>query len=249
MKDYEAWAEFGDALRLPSQPERDFSATIPWEAAGFKQKYPLIDVGPGSGVTTTVLAETFPDTEVIAVEPDWLMRSLLMTRITEREDLRDRITVLPEAIQESWLPTECGGALLFNVIYFLSEREREQFWARMAQVLVSGAPVLMSRSYGGAPDKVVELKMVKSATVGKQEYQRWFASKPLEDGRVEIINSYRVLRDGEVVREEEARITPVGVSEERIVDEIPVGAFSIEEVDDRYLVIRREQDLKRRRRR
>lgn len=247
MRDYEAWAEFGDVLRLPSDPERDAAASIPWESAGFQAHLPLIDVGPGSGVTTVVLAEKFPEAEVIAVEPDSLMRSLLMTRLTERPDVRERTTVLPGAIQDSWLPAECGGALLFNVIYFLGERERERFWERMARVLVPGAPVLMSRSYGGAQDEDVERKLVKSGVVGRQEYQRWYESHSLGDGRVEIINHYVVLRDGEVVRDEETRITPFGLGEDRIVDEIPVGAFGIEEIDDRYLAIRRHPDLKRRR--
>lgn len=249
MRDFEVWAEFGDVLRLPSDTERDFAAAIPWDAAGFEAHLPLIDVGPGSGVTTVRLAEQFPESEVVAVEPDSLMRSLLMTRLTERPDVRSRTTVLPGAIQDTWLPAECGGALLFNVIYFLGERERERFWERMADVLVPGAPVLMSRSYGSAADADVERKLLRSGVVGRQEYQRWFESHALGDGRVEIINHYRVLRDGEVVREEETRIAPFGLGEDRIVDEIPVGAFGIEEIDDRYLAIRRHPDLKRRKRR
>ncbi|WP_018155076.1 class I SAM-dependent methyltransferase [Demetria terragena] len=249
MRDYEAWAEFGDVLRLPIDPERDVAASIPWEQAGFQAHLPLIDVGPGSGVTTVVLAETFPDAEIVAVEPDLLMRSLLMTRLAERSGVRERTTVLPGVIQETWLPAECGGALLFNVIYFLGERERERFWHRMADVLVPGASVLMSRSYGGAGEVDVERKLVSSGTVGRHEYQRWYASHALGDGRVEIINQFQVLRDGEVVRDEETRITPYGLGEDRIVDEIPVGAFGIEEIDERYLAIRRHPDLARRKRR
>lgn len=246
MRDFEVWAEFGDVLRLPSEAENDFAATIPWEAAAFEPQLPLIDVGPGSGVTTVRLAEQFPQAEVIAVEPDLMMRSLLMTRLTERAGVRARTTVLPGAIQDTWLPEGCGGALLFNVIYFLGERERERFWERMAEVLVPGAPVLMSRSYGGPEDADVERKLVRSGTVGRQEYQRWYESHALGDGRVEIINHYVVLRDDQVVREEETRITPYGLGEDRIVDEIPVGAFGVEEIDDRYLAIRRHPDLKRR---
>lgn len=249
MRDFEAWGEFGDVLRLPIDRERDPVATIPWEDAAFRSDLPLIDVGPGSGFTTTALAEQFPQAEVIAVEPDLFMRSLLMTRLTERPDVRARTTVLPGAIQDTWLPTECGGALLFNVIYFLGERERERFWERMAEVLVPGAPVLMSRSYGGALEEDVERKLMSSGTVGRQEYQRWYESRALGDGRVEIINHYVVLRDGAAVREEETRMTPYGLGEDRIVDEIPVGAFAIEEIDDRYLAIRRHPDLKRRKRR
>lgn len=245
MKDYEVWAEFGDTFRLPIEPEKDFTGRIPWDKTGFDVTKPLIDVGPGSGVTTVVLAERYPETEVFAVEPDWIMRSLLMTRITERDELRSRITVLPESILDSWLPQQCGGALLFNVIYFLSEPEREQFWKRMAEVLAPGAPVLMSRSYGSSTDGVVERKLLKAATMGRQTYERWFESRPLDDGRVEIKNTYVVSRDGEVVREVETEVTPYGMAEDQVVDEIPVGAFGIEEIDENFLAIRRHPDIKR----
>lgn len=247
MKDYEAWAEFGDTLRLPLG-DADFVSAIPWEAAGFDASRPLIDIGCGSGLTTVALSERFADSEVIAVEPDWAMRSLLMLRVAERPDVRERTTVLPESIQDCWLPPECGGALLFNVIYFLGEREREGFWQRMAQVLAPGAPVLMSRSYG-AGDGLVQRKLSASAQMGRLTYQRWFEAQPLPDSRVEITNTYVTLRDGEVVREEVTRATPFGLSEDTIVDEIPVGAFGIEEIDEEYLAIRRHPDLKRRRRR
>lgn len=246
MSDYEAWAEFGDALRLPVK-DTDFVTDIPWEAADFKPELPLIDIGSGSGLTTVTLAERYPEAEIVAVEPDWVMRSLLMLRIAERDDLRPRTTVLPESILDSWLPEECGGALLFNVIYFLGERQREAFWQRMSRVLVPGAPVLMSRSYG-AGDGPVERKLSASATMGRQEYQRWFAATPLDDGRVEITNDYLTLRDGEVVREVSTRVRPYGLSEDTIVDEIPVGSFGIEEIDERYLAVRRHPDLRRRKR-
>ncbi|AKU16557.1 class I SAM-dependent methyltransferase [Luteipulveratus mongoliensis] len=242
MKDYEAWAEFGDTLRLPVDPANDFVATVPWEGAAFDASLPLIDIGPGSGVTTVALAQRYPDSEVIAVEPDWIMRSLLMLRIAEHTEVRERTTVMPESILDSWLPDQCGGALLFNVIYFLGEREREQFWARMAKVLAPGASVLMSRSYG-AGDGAVARKLSKSATMGRHEYQRWFEAQPLEDGRVEITNTYVVLRDGEVVREEQTQVTPYGLSEDHVVDEIPVGQFGIEELDEEFLAIRRHPDI------
>lgn len=243
MRDHESWAEFGDTLRLPVS-DKDFVNDIPWEAAAFDGSRPLLDIGPGSGLTTVTLAERYPGTEILAVEPDWIMRSLLMLRIAERPDLRERTTVLPESILQSWLPERCGGALLFNVIYFLGESERDRFWHRMAQALVPGASVLMSRSYG-AGSGPVERKLSSSARMGRHEYQRWFSATPLADGRVEITNEYIVLRDGERVREEHTQVTPYGLEEDQVVDEIPVGSFGIEEIDDRYLAIRRHPDIRR----
>lgn len=246
--DNAAWAEFGDTLRLPIDEKADYLFGIPWEQAALLGDRPLIDIGCGSGLTTIALADRFPNAEILAVEPDPLTRSLLMMRVAERTEMRSRTTVLPESILDVWLPPNCGGALLFNVIYFLGGRARDAFWTRMADVLAPGAPILMSRSYGGVPDKPVERHLVKSATMGHHEYQRFFEAHPVDDGRVEITNTYLVLRDGEQVRSVRTRVTAFGLDEELILSEIPIGKFSIEEIDDKYIAVRRQQDLRRVRR-
>lgn len=243
-----AWAEFGELLRQPESAE-DYIDHVPWDATRFEAGLPLLDIGCGSGLTTQVLAARFGG-EVIAVEPDPLMRSLLMQRVGSDPALRDQVTVVSEPITECWLPDRCGGGLLFNVIYFLSEPAREAFWERMAAVMVPGAPILMSRSYGGVPDTEVPTILLRSATVGRHEYQRWFAARPFYDirareDRVEITNTYRVLRDGEQVREVVTRITPQGLDEDTVLAEIPIGRFSIEELDERYVAIRRAPDIRR----
>lgn len=243
--DNAAWAEFGDTLRLPIDVDADYIAGIPWERAALVGSHPLIDIGCGSGLSTVALAARFPDAEILAVEPDPLMRSLLMLRVAEQPEIRARTTVLSESILDVWLPAECGGALLFNVIYFLGGRARDAFWERMARVLVPGAPILMSRSYGGVPDTSVERHLTGSATMGRHEYRRYFEATPAGDGRVEIISTYVVLRDGEEVRSVRTRVTPLGLSEELILSEIPIGKFSIEEIDENYMAIRRQPDLRR----
>ncbi|XAS75623.1 class I SAM-dependent methyltransferase [Dermatophilaceae bacterium Sec6.4] len=243
--DNAVWAEYGDTLRLPIDADSDYISAIPWERAALIGDRPLIDIGCGSGLTTLALAARFPLAEILAVEPDPLMRSLLMLRVAERPEIRSRTTVLPESILDVWLPDECGGALLFNVIYFLGGRTRDRFWTRMAQVLVPGAPILMSRSYGGVPDTLVERHLAGSATMGRHEYQRFFEAKPAGEGRVEIVNTYIVLRDGEQVRTARTVVTPLSLDEEVILSEIPIGKFSIEEIDENYIAVRRQPDLRR----
>ncbi len=240
-----AWAEFGDTLRIPVDPDRDYIHSIPWDEAKLIADKPLLDIGSGSGLTTIELANRFPDTEILTVEPDPVMRALLMLRIAEQPQIRERTTVLPESILDCWLPQECGGALLFNVIYFLGGRARDEFWQRMAKVLVPGAPILMSRSYGGVPEQPIAKKLTSSATMGRHEYQRWFEASPIRDNRMQITNTYVVLRDGEKVREVVTTVTPWGLDEDLVLDEIPIGMFGIEEIDDNYFAIRRLPDIRR----
>ena len=108
-------------------------------------------------------------------------------------------TVVPNSILDAWMPEQIGGALLFNVIYFLGGRARLAFWDRMAQVLPEGAPILMSRAYG-VVDTGEELVRTASSTMGRNTYERWRQTVPVKDGRVEITNTYKTIRGGEVGR-------------------------------------------------
>ena len=98
------------------------------------------------------------------------------------------------------MPKQIGGALLFNDSYFLGGRARLAFWDRMGQVLPEGAPILMSRAYG-VVDTGEELVRTASSTMGRNTYERWRQTVPVKDGRVEITNTYKTIRGGEVVRE------------------------------------------------
>jgi hypothetical protein len=232
------WAEFTEVLRIPLADD-DFVRTIPWRHAGFRHDLPLVDVGAGSGHGTVALAEEFGAAEIVAVEPDPSMRCLLMQRIAERPDLRDRVTVLPDDIVTAPLPAALGGAALLSVIYLLDPDQRRRLWDLLAERLVAGAPVLMNRSYGAGPREPVAPKLVSSATMGRQRYERWFESAPMSAGGVEVRNTFRVFHDGELAREETATTTAHGLDEADVLADVPADCFIVTELDDRYLLIHR----------
>jgi len=47
------------------------------------------------------------------------------------------------------------------------------------------------------------------------------------------------------VREVTTKIAPFSLDEELVVSEIPIGKFAIEELSEKYLVIRRAPDIRR----
>jgi hypothetical protein len=167
------------------------------------------------------------------------MRCLLMQRIAERPDLRDRVTVLPEDIVEAPLPAKLGGAVLLSVIYLLDPDQRRRLWDLLAEHLVPDAPVLMNRSYGAGPIDPIPPKLVSSATLGRQRYERWFESTPVDGGGVEIRNTFRVFRDDELRREEATTTTARGLEEAEVLAEVPSENFTVTEIDARYLLIQR----------
>jgi len=102
----------------------------------------------------------------------------------------------------------------------------------------------MSRAYG-VVDTGEELVRTASSTMGRNTYERWRQTVPVKDGRVEITNTYKTIRGGEVVREVTTKIAPFSLDEELVVSEIPIGKFAIEELSEKYLVIRRAPDIRR----
>jgi hypothetical protein len=149
------------------------------------------------------------------------------------------VTVLPEDIMEAPLPAKLGGAVLLSVIYLLDPDQRRRLWDLLAEHLVPDAPVLMNRSYGAGPIDPIPPKLVSSATLGRQRYERWFESTPVDGGGVEIRNTFRVFRDDELRREEATTTTARGLEEAEVLAEVPSEHFTVTEIDARYLLIQR----------
>ena len=166
------------------------------------------------------------------------MRALLMLRIAERDHLRGRVTVLPDDVLDAPLPAPLGGAALLSVIYLLDADQRRQLWELLATRLEPGAPALVNRSWGPRPGEPVPMKLISSADMGRQRYERWFASAPGPDGGVEIRNTYRVFLGESLIREEVVSTTALGFDEGTLLGEVPID-FELEELDERFLVIRR----------
>jgi hypothetical protein len=54
----------------------------------------ILEIGAGTGLITTSLAEWTP-AEIFALEPSAGMRGILLSRLSSRPELLDRVTVLP----------------------------------------------------------------------------------------------------------------------------------------------------------
>ncbi|TMR93183.1 class I SAM-dependent methyltransferase [Nonomuraea basaltis] len=72
---------------------------------------PIVDVGAGGGHGTRLIAQAVPEAEIVAVEPSATLRSVLLVRVNETTELRDRVTVLPEGLLEARLPPRLGAVV------------------------------------------------------------------------------------------------------------------------------------------
>lgn len=177
---------------------------------------PVVEIGAGTGrVTRTILAAR-ADLRVVAVEPSPEMRAVLTSRLWADEGVRDRVTVVAAAAPDIALPPQISAAVIFGVAGHLGEGERRRMFSDLRSRLAPGgfiAVELMGAVRDLHPTRTL------SAAVGEQTYEWWVAGRSLGEDEMHFSNTWRVLREGRIVREvlDEHRwavLTPERLAEE-----------------------------------
>ncbi|WP_229866328.1 class I SAM-dependent methyltransferase [Streptomyces spinoverrucosus] len=116
----------------------------------------MLDVGAGTGrVTLMSLLES--RVGVHAVEPARAMRAPLMTRLASLPaELRERVTVHPQTLEEAELRDVADVAICHNTIACLAPAERRALWPALAQALVPGGSLLLQLPPAHLPDDETE---------------------------------------------------------------------------------------------
>lgn len=130
---------------------------------------PIIDVGAGTGLTTTLIAATLPGAEIFAVEPDPAMLPALMTRVWSNPDLRTHVTILPFGIDDAPLPERIAGAVLGASLVHFSPEERARLWPLLKARLVNGGRIVVEVQCSGAGD--MQETEVATVQVGRMTYR------------------------------------------------------------------------------
>ncbi|MHA6628751.1 class I SAM-dependent methyltransferase [Pseudonocardia sichuanensis] len=151
---------------------------------------PVVDVGAGTGLSTVAVAEALPEAEVIAVEPAPAMRSVLMSRLAARKDLRDRVTVEPADVFGAALPRPCAGVVALGVLGHFDGPGRARLWRLFADLLAPGAPIVVEVQQ---PRRVepVPARCYTRARVGRRTYEGWSEAIPVDAERLRWRMTYR----------------------------------------------------------
>lgn len=189
--------------------------SLPWERLPVVSSAPVIDVGAGAGFQTVQLADQLSQHEIIAIEPDDAMRIALMTRLTGRPDLGDRVTVYPWSLADMPIDMPIGTALLNNVVYELPDLV--QTLGQLAERLVPGAVTIINHMHTTSMSEPVEYRRTGAATMGRLRYERWFARYRDHDGSMKTVNEYTVTDGDQVIN---------SVSEYRVVAELDNGCVA-----------------------
>jgi SAM-dependent methyltransferase len=161
---------------------------------------PVVEIGAGTGRVTQVIAETLPTADIVAAEPSATMRAVLSSRVARDADLRRRVTVTAGSAQDMRLPDRISAAVVFGVAGHLEPRERVALWRRLAQRLGSGGLIAVELMGTAAPRAMPPTLSLRE-TIGRQDYEWWMAAEPVGPERTRFTTTWKVLRDGHVVRE------------------------------------------------
>ncbi len=128
----------------------------------------IVDVGAGSGVGVVALAHTTA-AEIVALEPDTTMRSMLLARADGAEIL-DRVTVLPGAVPDglSQLPAHVRGVVAGHMLGHLSADRRRSLFDWTIDHLEPDGTALFTVGTTGDPTGA---ESIEERRVGRHRYR------------------------------------------------------------------------------
>ena len=198
---------------------------------------PVVDIGAGTGLGTIALAAAFPDREILAVEPNRVARTVLLTRLGEHY-LTDRVTVYADDVETADLPT-CAGALGIHLLCQLTDGGIPGFLRRLDFLLADDGAMLIDDCFGPSALEASEMPKRLEHAVGRRTYQRWSGAEVTDDERLRISHVFKTVESGQVVREEASVSEFVPTSRERVHEMFAEAGFVGEPVGESFLVLQR----------
>lgn len=158
----------------------------------------VLDVGAGTGRVTlmSLLESRVP---VHAVEPARSMRTPLMTRLASLgSELTTRVTVHPQALEETGLYGVADVAVCHNIVACLHPTARRALWPAVAHALVPAGVLLVQLPPARLPRRRTT-HVLPTRAVGRHEYGGRLVTSADAD-RIRARFDYWVRGDGRVLR-------------------------------------------------
>ncbi|MFF5158144.1 class I SAM-dependent methyltransferase [Streptomyces sp. NPDC000348] len=155
----------------------------------------VVDLGAGSGRGVRVICDALPRVPVFAVEPSAAMRAVLLARVHEDGELRERVTVVPGDCASADWPDGVRAVVALNMIGHLPPGQRRALWDRAARQLAPGGALVFNLTPPFAPVEVERVRMAR-VVIGELEYEGWASARPTGADEITWRMDYGVLRRG-----------------------------------------------------
>lgn len=199
-------------------------------------RHGVLEIGAGTGLITEVIAGATP-AEIFAVEPSLGMRSVLLSRLAERPDLRSRVTVLPYDALNTDLDEPVEAVVMISVLYGFRPEEREKLWTTLARQLLPGGLLLFNWRKRGNPAPG-EPERMGSYPVGRHTYEIWGQVLATSGETVTSRFFYRVVHRGVVISEDVVQSDAQRPDLPRLQAELTAAGFTQETAPDGILAWR-----------
>ncbi len=127
------------------------------------------------------------------------MRAMLTSRVFGDPDLRRRVTILAEPAQQVELPPRVSAVVISGVVGHLTRAERGDLWRALDERLPPGGPIIVELMGAGSTRPIPPFRMLRE-TIGEQTYEWWTEAEPVADDLMRWRTSWKVFRDGRLVR-------------------------------------------------
>jgi SAM-dependent methyltransferase len=161
----------------------------------------ILEIGAGTGLITTSLADWTP-AEIFALEPSAGMRGILLSRLSSRPELLDRVTVLPCDALSVTLDGPVEAVVMINVMYALEPDYRKRLWPVLARSLEAKGLLVFTWREGGPPAPH-PLRELESRQVGRHTYTVLSEILDADEERCRARYVHRIAEGDRVIGEEE----------------------------------------------
>lgn len=160
----------------------------------------ILDIGSGTGHGVVAAAEVLPDVDIFAVEPSPTMRTALLSRIMQTENLRQRVTVIPSTFETAEIPERLRAVLFLGCIGFMDDKARHNFWEKLAPHMTPGGIVLFDVMMINKPKPYPKMHLAE-IPVGHNIYHVWLEGIPDGDLYEKWVATYQIIRDNKILVE------------------------------------------------
>ncbi|MFI6180898.1 class I SAM-dependent methyltransferase [Nonomuraea sp. NPDC051191] len=197
----------------------------------------ILEIGAGTGLITTSVAEWTP-AEIFALEPSAAMRAVLLSRLAERPDLLERVTVLPHDALSLDLDDPLEAMVMINVMYALEPGYRKRLWPVLAGQLEPGGLLIFTWRDGGPP-KPRPMRQLDSRQVGRHTYTVSSEITESDDEGATCRYLYRITQGDKLLSEEELIGHAYRPAWETLREELASAGFVQADAPDGLLAWRR----------